>query len=285
MTTTAWIEAGVVMGIKVTGTVDTSTWDAMTMTWNAPTSDGKHYEMRIENDQNPGDAMLAKYSLSNALYGSAWKDNSEVTYWIQDMGAPDFTSVSEAAFLDSVSSNGTMALQTVNQWMQNLFVGYNFGLVGNTQTVSNLPAQNPLIGVTLNDMGSAGWADLKALIDVGALSTSDVPFFTLTDAESHPLYNQWAKVVFEHTQTAYGTQYSDMFQPLLALYTYQTHFDDNEYKQTVQDVLSWKVTILAPEPGVLGSVVAFAAVAGASRRRRRIAPRRDATPGSPARTR
>ncbi len=252
VTTASCSETNEVTGIKVTGTVETSTWSAGA--WSTPTSDGKTYEMRIARDTNVGQVSGANYSLSNAFYGSSWQDNSGVSFWITDGGITN--SVTQAAFLDSVSSNSTMALQTVNQWMQNLFVGYNFGLIGNTNTVSNLPAGHPLIGVTLNDMGSAGWAELKALIADGQLATSDVSFFTLTDSHAHPLYNQWAKIVFDNSQTAYGTQYSDMFQPLLALYTYQTHFVNNVYQPTAQDVLSWKVTILpdlVPEPGAAGS--------------------------------
>ena len=270
MTTTAWIESEQVLGIKVFGTVETSTWDASGQTWNPPTSDGKTYEMRIALDTNVGQSTNANYSLSNAFYGSAWQDNSGVSYWITDGGPA--TSVTKEMFLASVSSNGTMALQTVNQWMQNVFVGYDFGLIGNTQTVSNLPAGHPLIGVSLNDMGSAGWAELKALIDDGTLATSDVPFFTLHDAQNYPLYNQWAKIAFDHTETAYGMQYSDMFQPLLALYTFETNFVDNVYQSTAQDVLSWKVTILpdtVPEPGTLGAIAALGTLLAMVRGRRR----------------
>lgn len=275
MTTTASLsETSEVTGIKVTGTVATSTWDAGAKTWNPPTTDGKTYEMQIALDSNVGQASGANYSLSNAFYGSSWQGNSGVTYWITDLGVT--SSVTKDAFLASVSSNGTMALQTVNQWIQNLFVGYDFGLIGNTSTVSNLPSGNHLIGVTLNDMGSAGWAELKTLIGGGELATSDVPFFTLTDSQDHPLYNQWAKVVFQNSETAYGMQYSDMFQPLLALYTYQTNFVNNTYESTVQDVLSWKVTILpdvVPEPGGAASAAtAVAILLARSRLRRRHRP-------------
>ncbi len=267
ITTASCSETNEVTGLKVYGTVETSTWDAGSMTWNAPTSDGKTYEMRIALDTEVGQMSGANYSLSNALYGSAWQDNSGVSYWITEAAVT--TPVTREDFLASVSSNSTMALQTVNQWMQNLFVGYDFGLIGNTNTVSNLPSGSLLEGVTLNDMGSAGWAELKALIDGGTLATSDVPFFTLTDGMGHPLYNQWAKLVFDDSQTVYGMQYSDMFQPLLALYTYQTHFVNDAYQVTAHDVLSWKVTILpdvVPEPGALASAAAaWAALLAASR--------------------
>lgn len=269
MATTAWFTGDVLSGIKVSGTITTSTWDPNTSAWIDPTTDPRTYEMRIALDTDVG-LPTANYPLSNAFYGSAWQNNDGVTFLtIEGMTE---TPLTQAEFLTAVSSNSTMALQTVNQWMQNLFVGYNFGLVGNTQTVSNLPGGHPLIGVTLNDMGSAGWAELKSLIDVGTISTADVPFFTLTDAQQHPLYNQWAKIVFENSQTVYGTQYSDMFQPLLALYTYQSNFVNNVYQSTAQDVLSWKVTILAPEPGAIATVAtALAALAVAGRRRGRRA--------------
>lgn len=246
-----------VTGIKVSGTIENQTWNAISMTWNPATTDGKTYEMRIALDTNPGQPTGANYSLSNALYGSAWQGNSGVSFWITDGGSPVATT--QSAFLASVSSNATMALQTVNQWMQNLYVGFNFGLVGNPSTVSNLPAGNPLIGVSLNDMGSAGWAELKALIDTGEVQTSDVPFFQLKDGQNRPLYNQWAKVVFENSETVYGMQYSDMFQPLLALYSYQTNFRNDVYQPTATNVLAWKVTILpdlVPEPGAIGSAAA-----------------------------
>jgi hypothetical protein len=263
--------ANVVTGIEVSGTIETSTWDAGTSTWNTPTSDGKTYEMQIPLDTEVGGSTAAtNYYLSNAIYGSSWQNNSGVTYSVTD--AAITTPYTQAEFLALVSSNATMALQTVNQWMQNLFIGYNFGLIGNTGTVSNLPAGNLLIGVTLNDMGSAGWAELKTMIDVGTISTADVPFFTLTDAQQLPLYNQWAKIVFDNTQTAYGTQYSDMFQPLLALYSYQTNFVNNVYQETAQDVLAWKVTILpdlVPEPGAISSAAAGIALAALARRRGR----------------
>jgi len=277
MTTTASFTSTVpaqLTGIKVSGTVETSTWDAMGMTWNPPTPNGKTYLMEIALDTNVGQPMMANYSLSNALYGSAWQNNSGITYWIDDGKGAGLVSVTKAVFLTNVSSNSTMALQTVNQWMQNLFVGYNFGLIGNTQTVSNLPNMHPLTGVTLNDMGSLGWAELKALIDVGTLATADVPFFTLTDGQSRPLYNEWARIVFESSETAYGMQYSDMFQPLLALYTDQTNFVDNVYQTTAEDVLSWKVTIRSdvPEPGAVGSLVALITLVAM----RRVRARRDA---------
>ena len=38
-----------------------------------------------------------------------------------------------------------MALQTVNQWMQNLFVGYNFGLIGNTTRSSQSAGREPAV--------------------------------------------------------------------------------------------------------------------------------------------
>lgn len=259
MTTTATFSStvpGELVGIQVSGTVATSTWDPTPPGhFPPPVPDGKTYMMQIALDSDVGQPT-AKYPLSNALYGSAWKDNTGITYWI-DSGA-GFVSYTRDDFLATVSSNGTMALQTVNLWMQNLFVGYNFGLVGNTATVSNLPSGNHLTNVTLNDMGSAGWSELKALIDTGELATSDVPFFVLTDSQSRPLYNPWAAIVFASSQTSYGTQYSDMFQPLLALYTYQSPFVDNVYQPTSQDVLSWKVTIRAdvPEVGPVGSLVA-----------------------------
>jgi hypothetical protein len=270
VTTASCSVSNEVTGIKVSGTVANQTWNAGTKTWNAPTSDGKTYEMRIALDTNVGNPTTANYSLSNALYGSAWQGNSGVSFWITDGGSP--VEKTQAEFLASVSSNSTMALQTVNQWMQNLFVGYNFGLVGNTSTASHLPAMHPLIGVSLNDMGSAGWAELKALIDTGEVQTSDVPFFQLKDGQNRPLYNQWAKIVFENSQTVYGMQYSDMFQPLLALYSYQTNFVDDVYQPTARNVLAWKVTILpdlVPEPGAIGSAAAaFAALFGAWRRTR-----------------
>jgi hypothetical protein len=269
MTTTAWFTGDVLSGIKVSGTIKTWTWDHDTSTWINPTTDPRTYEMRIALDTDVGHPD-ANYSLSNALYGSAWQNNTGVTFWTLE-GLTE-TSHTQAEFLTAVSSNATMALQTVNQWMQNLFVGYNFGLVGNTQTVSNLPGGHSLIGVTLNDMGSEGWAELKALIRVGTIATSDVPFFTLKDAQQRPLYNQWAKIVFDNSETVYGTQYSDMFQPLLALYTYQSNFVNNVYQPTPQDVLSWKVTILAPEPGAIATVAtALGALVAASRLRRRRA--------------
>lgn len=269
MTTTAWFTGDVLSGIKVSGTITTWTWDSGTSTWIDPTTDPRTYEMRIALDTDVG-LPTANYPLSNAFYGSAWQNNDGVTFLtIEDSTE---TPLTQAEFLTAVSSNSTMALQTVNQWMQNLFVGYNFGLVGNEQTVSNLPAGNALIGVSLNDMGSAGWAELKSLIGDGTIATSDVPFFTLKDAQQRPLYNQWAKIVFENSETVYGTQYSDMFQPLLALYTYQTNFVNNVYQETAQDVLSWKVTILAPEPGdVATAATALGAFAAASRLRRRRA--------------
>ena len=270
VTTASCSVANAVTGIKVSGTIETQTWNASTMTWNAPTSDGKTYEMRIALDTNPGQPTGAGYSLSNALYGSAWQGNTGVSFWITDGGSP--VSTTQADFLTSVSSNSTMALQTVNQWMQNLYVGYNFGLIGNDSTVSNLPAGHHLIGVSLNDMGSAGWAELKALIDQGEVQTSDVPFFQLRDGQNRPLYNQWAKIVFDNSQTVYGMQYSDMFQPLLALYSYQTNFLNNVYQPTVKNVLAWKVTILpdlVPEPGAIGSAAAaFVALFGVWRRTR-----------------
>lgn len=263
-TTAARSETNALAGIRVSGTIETSTWDALASTWNPPTTDGKTYEMRIALDSNVG-TPSADYSLSNALYGSAWQDNSGISYWITDQAIT--TPVTQQAFLASVSSNSTMALQTVNQWMQNVFVGYNFGLVGNDQTVSGLSTSAPhLSGVSLNDMGSAGWADLKLLIDQGLLANSHVPFFTLTDSESRPLYNQWAKIVFDQSETAYGTQYSDMFQPLLALYTYQSNIVGNEYQSTAENVLSWQVTILAdhvPEPGAFASAALALGVLGA----------------------
>ncbi len=271
-TTAALSETSELLGIKVSGTVQTQTWDAVSSTWNPATTDGKTYEMRIALDTNVGQVSGSNYSLSNAFYGSAWKGNSGVSYWITDQAVT--TAVTETAFLASVSSNSTMALQTVNQWMQNAFVGYNFGLVGNTRTVSNLPpSASHLSGKTLNEMGSAGWADLKTLIDQGQLSTGDVPFFTLTNSQGRPLYNQWAKIVFDESLTAYGTQYSDMFQPLLALYSYQSHFLNNVYGATVHDVLAWKVTILpdvAPEPAAAaGAALAFGTLAALSRWRAR----------------
>jgi len=259
MTTTASFSSSVpheLIGIQVSGTVETAAWDATPPGhFPTPVPDGKTYMMQIALDSDVG-LTTADYPLSNALYGSAWQDNTGITYWIDSgMG---FVSYTRDDFLAAVSSNGTMALQTVNLWMQNLFVGYNFGLVGNTQTVSNLPTGHGLTNVTLNDMGSAGWTELKILIDTGQLATADVPFFSLTDSQNRPLYNQWAAGVFASSQTSYGMQYSDMFQPLLALYTYQSPFIDNVYQSTSQDVLSWKVTIRAdvPEVGPVGSLVA-----------------------------
>jgi hypothetical protein len=265
MTTKAWFTGEELSGITVSGTITTWTWDAGTSTWVDPTTDPRTYEMRIALDTDVG-LPSASYSLSNALYGSAWQNNTGVTFWTLE--GPTATQLTQPEFLAAVSSNATMALQTVNQWMQNLFVGYNFGLIGNTQTVSNLPAGNALIGVSLNDMGSEGWAELKTLIGDGTLATSDVPFFTLKDAQQRPLYNQWAKIVFDNSQTVYGMQYSDMFQPLLALYTYQSNFVNNVYQSTAQDVLSWKITILAPEPGAIGSAVAALGALWAIGRRR-----------------
>jgi hypothetical protein len=267
-----------VTGILVSGTVETSTWNAPMQTWNPPTPNGITYEIQIDLDSDVG-TPSADYSLSNALYGSAWQDNDGVTYWTDDGGGA--SSVTKQEFLDAVSANGTMALQTVNQWMQNLFVGYTFGLVGNTGTVSNLPPGHHLEGVSMNDMGSAGWSELKGLIDMGELSPSDLPLFSLADSMGHPLYNRWAKIVFEQSETVYGMQYSDMFQPLLALYTYQTNFSNNQWQPTAEDVLSWKVTILpVPEPGPSAcAAVALAALW----LRRRLATRAHAPrpPGQP----
>jgi len=256
MATSAWLsESDAVLGIKVSGTIETQTWNANPPTWNPATSNGKTYEMRIALDAAAGQ-QDAKYHLSNALYGSAWADNAGVSYWITEDEVT--SSHTRSSFLAEVSSNATMALQTVNLWMQNLFVGYNFGLVGNPSTVSNLPGGHHLEGVTLNDMGSEGWAELKVQIDTGQISTADVPFFGLTDSMGRPLYNSWAKIVFEDSETIYGMQYSDMFQPLLALYTYESNFVHNVYQQDASDVLSWRVTILPmPEPA---GAAAWAAV-------------------------
>lgn len=269
------------LGIEVSGTVETQTWDLVAKDFGPAVPNGKTYKMVIALDTNVGHPTNANYSLSNALYGSAWQGNSGVTFWIDSgMG---FTSVDQATFLTEVSSDAKMALQTVNLWMQNFFVGYNFGLVGNTQTVSNLPPAHPLIGISLNDMGSEGWSELKGLIDVGTLATSDVPFFTLEDSMGRKLYNRWAAIVFASSQTAYGTQYSDMFQPLLALYTDQTNFVDNVYQSTAQDVLSWKVTIRddVPEPGPIGSLAALVTLVAMRRARvRRDARRMAASTGS-----
>lgn len=292
MATTATIAGQAPTGIEVSGTIETSTWDAGTTTWNTPTTDGKTYAMTIALDTNVGQASGANYSFSNAIYGSAWNGNSGVAFSIADAGGEP-AAVTEQDFIQTLSTCDTnctpcnptavtpntctnnymaMGLQTVNQWMQNLFVGYNFGLIGNTSTISALPSGDPYENQTLNEMGSAGWAHLEDLINVGTLGTSDVPFFTLTDSQHRPLYNQWGKIVFDNSQTVYGMQYSDMFQPLLALYTYESNFVNNVYQPTTKDVLAWRITILAPEPGAIATAAtALGALAAASRLRRRRA--------------
>ena len=209
------------------------------------TTNSHTFKIVLPPDSNVGTAT-ANYSLSNAIYGAAYIDNPDVQYYI------DGGSVTKAAFLaamgNSSADDGTTAM---NQVFHDLASGYNFGLIGNNQKIK-LPDGSDL---SLNDMGSAGWREIQAMLTNGQISLSDLDLFSLTDSSGDKLYNQWAAILYGSSPSTYGFAYSDFLQPVA--------INSDEFDN--KPINSWTVTVMPdslddeqsiPEPGTW-SLISF----------------------------
>lgn len=186
------------------------------------TSHANHHTFKIVI---PPDTFVgqtnANYSLSNAIYGSAYPNNADIKYY------RDGAEVTLGEFTQAVGR-----VEVVEQIFHNLFSGYNFGLIGNFQLIthSDINGGRP---ISLNDMGSEGWTKLSHDLKDGKISYEDIDLFSLS-AEGKRFYNEWAAILYHSSKTVYGFAYSDFLQPV-ALQT-------GDYQGT--RVSSWTVTVL-----------------------------------------
>lgn len=185
------------------------------------------FSMAVDNDSKVGtsDAM---YTLSTMIYQAPGpkSGNPGLHFKVRGKAVPE--SEVETEF-------GTATLAEI---YHDIFSAYNFGLIGNTQTVKGW--NDPTYGhKTLNDMGSAGWVALEAAITNGLVLLKDVPLFALKMTGLTPAYNQWAGLLYQSSPSVYGFPYSDFLQSSTAQYTHQL--------RNGTPINSWRITAL-PDP-------------------------------------
>lgn len=231
------------------------------------------------------------------------------------LSAADFVAAVQAAASGSVTmTSGTFApnagLGLVEQVWHDLAGGYNFGLVGSAVI-------DPMSGTSFNAAGSGYWSYWEALKNnptapqnawslvtgsatqwvasgstpgwvipsvttaTGTTLVGQIPLFEQLSGTAAPHYNQWAKIVYDSSPTAYGNPYSDYFQSV----------DVNLLatpNQSTFDVAYVELTILPdvvpiPEPGAAALLVAAATTLGAAAWRRRSGRRRSPAADRPLR--
>lgn len=131
----------------------------------------------------------------------------------------DFVAAAEH-FADSQPDGSELNADTVmSKAVHDLAAGYNFGLIGSTVV-------DPATGLTFNDEGSEIWTMVWAKLQAGGATVTTyngttymsstlgaMPLYSALQPDS-PFYNQWAEMIYESSQTAYGGTYSDYLQPV-----------------------------------------------------------------------
>ena len=182
----------------------------------------------------------ANYTLSNFIYASA-------------LTSPSLTlTVNGTATTLANFQNAAGSAAIVDQVVHDITAGYNFGLVGNTQTINDMSITGTVTPVSLNDIGSAGWTAIESLKGTAPL-TGDLAniLFTNKGNGSQAFYNQWAAILYNSSSSVYGFNYSDYLQSI-ALFSDQVPAAYSN-TGTTTSVGSWMVDImpdaLVPEPG------------------------------------
>lgn len=185
------------------------------------TIDGTDFSMQIDADSSVG-TPNAMYTWSSMVYMAPGPGSQNPGLHFKIAGQTS----TEAEVVTKFTE------KTVAQIYHDLFTAYSFGLVGNQQKVTNW--SNPTYGgLTLNDMGSAGWRQLA----LDAIPSDQIPLFSknMLGAGCH---HEWAGKIYASSSSVYGFAYSDALQHSIAQQSYQ--LGD-------KSVGSWLVTIL-PDP-------------------------------------
>lgn len=234
------------------------------------------YKMILPPDYtNPTGQDYANYLQSAILYSGAQASNFGVIFEYTPFDVNSGTFLTTSTYLNysdfvaaaehfsaTVPSGSSLNADTVmSKVVHDLASGYNFGLIGSTVV-------DPATGLTFNDEGSEIWTFVWAKLTGGATSTvyngttfnsSTLGVMPLFEAlqEDNPYYNQWAKLIYDSSASAYGGTYSDYLQTVLVnllAAPNQTEYNIDHVTLTILDV-----NTVVPE----ASAVTLLLVAGA----------------------
>jgi hypothetical protein len=211
----------------------------------------------------------ANYTLSAALYQSAYVGNNGVSYMMNGTNVATDSSGNPVAWYTSIggTSSETNGQQVANQMMHDVFGGLTYGLVGNNTVLSSSllsAAGYTGSGTTWNEIGSQGWTDLENLIKTGTYSGTLPDLFGLTSG-TNDLYNEWAGIIYANNPNVYGMQYSDFLQyPVVQSATYNS--------TSIQSMNLDVMSVPEPSASALFGVAAVLAAAGYALHRRTRQP-------------
>jgi len=214
------------------------------------------YKMILPPDfTNPGEGEFANYLQSAVLYSGAQASNFgvifEYTPFVSGsflttstyLNYQDFVAAAEHFAAGEPGGADLNADTVMSKVVHDLASGYNFGLIGSTMI-------DPATGLTFNDEGSEIWTFVWAKLTGGATSTvyngttfnsSTLGVMPLFDAlqEDNPYYNQWAKLIYDSSESAYGGTYSDYLQTVLVnllAAPNQTEYNIDHVTLTILDI-------------------------------------------------